>query len=383
MIGRPSAAITFSIEQPDMAALGKMWTELQSRAEATLYLSWAWIGTWVEQAGLPEAALVGRADGEVVCLGLFRRSVQRRHGFVRSRTLHLHETGDTAKDALVIEYNGLLTDRRFEFAEAEAIGFLRRNQAAIGRFDELQFGGLAEDRYAAIRAAELKIDVISQKGSAFVDLQTLRESGGDYLASLGSNTRYQVRRALKIYESRGPLSLQPARSMEEALQFFDEMGILHERAWHEKDGGGAWRFPFLVAFHKRLIETHFASGAVDIARVSCGETPIGYIHCLNHRGWIGSYLSGFAYERDNKVKPGLVSFYLYIEHRLKTGGDVFDFLAGDHRYKMNLGQPGPTLYWFSVQERRPQLLAEDALRRAKRAAVSLVEKLRPRGQAAS
>ncbi len=376
MTDRPSAAIDFSLEQPDLAVLRAMWTDLEQRADITLYLSWAWIGTWIEQAGLPDTVLIGRVDGEVVCLGLLRRAVQRRHGFVRSRTLCLHETGDIEKDAIVIEYNGFLTDKRFGFVEAEAIDYLRRNQAKTGRFDELQFGGLPEDRYEAVRASGLKTYVSAQKSSAFVDLRSLRDSGGDYLASLGSNTRYQIRRALKIYEGRGPLSLQPARSVEEALRFFDQMGDLHERAWQEKDVGGAWRFPFLVAFHKRLIETCFDTGGVEIARVSCGDTPIGYIHCLKHGGWIGSYLSGFAYEQDNKVKPGLVSFYLYIEHKIRTGGDLFDFLAGDHRYKMNMGQPGANLYWFSVQERRPQLLAESALRWVKRKAAPLLRKLR-------
>ena len=377
MTGRPAAAIGFSIEQPDLAALRSMWTDLEQHAEVTVFLSWTWVGVWLEQAGMPDAVVVGRAGGEVVCLGLLRRGVQRRHGFVRSRTLFLHETGDAEKDAIFIEYNGLLTDKRFGFAETEVIQFLRRSQARIGRFDELQFSGFAEDRYEAVRASGLRTHIYGQRSSAFVDLRRLRESGGDYLASLGSNTRYQIRRALKIYESRGPLSLQLARNVEEALRFFEEMGVLHERAWEEKEGGGAWRFPFLVAFHKRLIETSFASGSVDIARISCGDRPIGYIHCLNHRGWIGSYLSGFAYEADNKVKPGLVSFYLYIEHRLKAGGDVFDFLAGDHRYKMNMGQPGPTMYWFSVQERRPQLIAESALRWVKRKAAPLMAKLRP------
>jgi hypothetical protein len=81
---------------------------------------------------------------------------------------------------------------------------------------------------------------------------------------------------------------------------------------------------------------------------------------------LGSYLSGFAYEADNKVKPGLVSFYLYIEQKMKSGWKVLDFLAGDHRYKTSLGQPGPNMYWFRAQERRPQLMLEDALRRVKR-----------------
>jgi hypothetical protein len=363
--GPPGSAVTFTLEKPSRAELERQWTALERRARITFYLSWGWIGAWVGEAGMPDWVLTGRAGGEIVALGLLRRGIARRHGFVRSRTLYLHETGREDQDVIFIEYNGLLTDQAFGRLEPQAVRFLRSNQHLVGRFDEIALGGVAGDGYEAVVAAGMATHVHALKTTAFVDLDAVRQGGGDYLGGLSSNTRYQVRRALKIYEARGPLTLQPARSVAEAVAFFDELGVLHERAWREKSDGGAWRFPFLVAFHRRLIETRFAEGGIEIVRVSCGDSPIGYIHCLVRGGWIGSYLSGFAYESDNKVRPGLVSFYLYIEHKLKSGGQVFDFLAGDHRYKMSLGQPGPMMYWFRVQERRPQLLVETWLRRVK------------------
>jgi len=359
-----AAAVSFSLERLEPDALRDAWKDLEQRANITFFLSWFWIGTWVELAGPPDFILVGRARGEIVCLGLLRRTVQWRHRFVRSRILCLHETGEADQDALYTEYNGFVSDRRFGNLGPQAVAFIRGCRA-LGRFDELQIGGAVEADHEAISAAGHKTQLYGRKSTAFVDLRAVRKGGGDYLATLSSNTRYQIRRALKIYESRGPLSLQPARTTEEALRFFDELGRLHEAAWRKRGGGGAWQYPFLVAFQKRVIETAFDAGGIDIVRISCGETPIGYIHCFVHDGWIGSYLSGFAYEDDNKIKPGLVSFYLYIEHKLKTVGEVFDFLAGDHRYKTSLGQPGPTMLWFRVQERRPQLMLEEALRRIK------------------
>ncbi|HEX8582909.1 MAG TPA: GNAT family N-acetyltransferase [Allosphingosinicella sp.] len=356
-------AVTFTLERPDRAALEAQWRALEARSDVTFFLSWDWIGAWVDEAGMPDLVLAGRAGGEIVCLGLLRRSVDRRHRFVRSRTLHLHATGREDQDVIFIEYNGLLTDRRFGPLEADAIAFLRSRQAEIGRFDEVSFGGFAEDRFEAMQAAGLRTHVHALKSTAYADLKALRDGGGAYLATLSANTRQQIRRAVRIYEARGPLVLEAARSVEEALGFFEAMGVLHEAAWRGKgDDGGAWRFPFLVAFHRQLIERCFAGGGVEIVRVSCGGEAVGYIHCLVRGGWIGSYLSGFAYEADNKVKPGLVSFAMYIQHRLEIGGDVFDFLAGDHRYKTSLGTPGQRLYWFRVQEKRPQFLAERGLR---------------------
>ena len=373
--GAASGAVAFSLERPDRAALEALWKALEARSEAGFFLSWAWVGAWVEEAGLPDWLLVGRAGGEPVCLGLLRRATRKRHGFVRSRTLFLHETGNEEQDVIFIEYNGFLTDSRFAPLEPQAIAFLRRRQRQLGGFDEIRLGGIAGATYQALRAARLRTQVHALKTSGYVDLKAVRESGGDYLATLSANTRQQVRRAIRIYEGRAPLSLQAARSAAEASSFFDELGMLHEQGWRARGTGGAWRYPFLVAFHKRLIETQFAAGGIEIVRVSCGDTAIGYIYSLVRGGWVGSYLSGFAYEEDNKVKPGLVSFALYAEHLLKKDAEVLDFLAGDHRYKSSLGRLGPDMYWVDVQEKRPQFLIEDALRRVKRR----LEKLRGSG----
>ncbi len=362
----PAADVVFTVEHIDVARLEQMWTDLERRADINFFLSWGWIGTWIEQAGLPDFVLVGRANDQLVCLGLLRKKVQWRHGFVRSRMLFLNQTGVPDQDVIQIEYNGFLCDRRFAHVGPEAIAAGRRSDV-IGSFDEFHIGGVTEGRYEEARHLGWNAHVHSLKGTAFVDLRELRENGEEYLASLSSNTRYQIKRAIKIYESRGPLRLEPARTTEEALAFFDELGVLHQATWERRgSGGGAWRYPFLVEFHRKLISKVFSTGGVDIVKISCGGRPVGYIHCLVHKGWIGSYLSGFAYEEDNKVKPGLVSFYLYIQHKLKTDGELFDFMAGDHRYKTSLGKPGPNLYWFRIQEWRPQLVIEQGLRYVKR-----------------
>lgn len=358
------ARLSFALERPSTEQLKLWWTDLEGRADPTFFLAWSWIGPWLEAAGPADFVVVGRAGAEVVFLGLLRRRTVRRHRLIRSRTLFLHQTGDPEQDSVFIEHNGFLTDRRFSGITPAAFEFLRSNET-LPKFDELQIGGAPETLYESFRSSGLRTRIFDRKPTSIVDLASVRRAGGDYLASVSSNTRYQIRRALKIYQARGPLALHTARTTEEALCFFDELGGLHEAAWRRRGHDGAWRYPFLVGMQRRIIETSFAEGGVEIARISCAGEPIGYIYCLARGGWIGNYMSGFAFEEDNKVKPGLVSFYLYIQHRIETGGDVLDLLAGDQRYKASLGEPGPTMIWFRVQQRRPQLMIEEALRRLK------------------
>ena len=56
-------------------------------------------------------------------------------------------------------------------------------------------------------------------------------------------------------------------------------------------------------------------------------------------GVISNYQSGFLYESDSQLKPGLVSHMLAIDHNLDSGARTYDFLAGDQRFLLGALQP--------------------------------------------
>ncbi|MGE3546615.1 MAG: GNAT family N-acetyltransferase, partial [Kofleriaceae bacterium] len=71
------------------------------------------------------------------------------------------------------------------------------------------------------------------------------------------------------------------------------------------------------------------------------------------------------------MKPGYVLHAAAIEHAAKLGHSIYDFLAGDMRYKDNLSTDKGELWWACVQRKRARFLLEDRLRdwvRARRAA---------------
>jgi CelD/BcsL family acetyltransferase involved in cellulose biosynthesis len=53
---------------------------------------------------------------------------------------------------------------------------------------------------------------------------------------------------------------------------------------------------------------------------------------------------------------------LCVERHLARGNRVFDFLAGDNRYKTSLGKADGTLFHLDVQRPRLKLRLETALR---------------------
>ena len=60
-----------------------------------------------------------------------------------------------------------------------------------------------------------------------------------------------------------------------------------------------------------------------------GDRVAGYLYNFVHRGWVAAYQSGFDFGDDaDRLRPGLVSHALAIEHYRRAGVRVYDFLGG-------------------------------------------------------
>lgn len=367
--------IRFSLEPfPGMDAMAKRWLDLEQRADCTSFLSWKWVGNWLALDGKEPVVLVGQRSGQTVCLGLLEFRARFRHGVLRSRGLFLNETGDPDQDIIAIENNGLLCEAGLEehatLAALDYLVGLPDGHPLLGTWDELRMGGVAVELEAAALAHGLRLHTINRRGTAVVDLAALRREGGRYLDHLSANTRYQIRRSIRLYEQRGPLRLDRAQSSEEALAYFDGLKSLHQPYWVARTGKGAFSYPLLVQFHQRFMTTTSINTDYEILRIRCGDDDLGYIYNLVYGRWSGFYLGGFRFEDDNKLKPGMVCFALALQTQLDETPlsqpvDVFDFLAGDQRYKTSLATRQPGLAWFDVQKPRLKLRIEDVARRAR------------------
>ena len=362
--------VDFALEPfPGVTSLAALWRELERRSDCSFFLSWKWIGTWLELTKIQPVVFVGRHAGQVVCLGLLASLSRTRHGVLRSHGLYLNETGDPEQDIIAIEHNGFVVDARFgPTVIGDALEYLLQlddRHPLLGNWDELRLGGVPAYYEKIADQRGLRRHTINRRGTAVVDLDAIRAGGGDYLASLSANTRYQIRRSMRLYEARAPLNLAWAQSAQEAHTFLDGLKQLHQPYWEARKGKGAFSYPFLVDFHARLVDQCTVNQDYELARVRCGDQDIGYIYNLIRGRWVGFYLGGFRFEEDNKMKPGMVCFAMCLEHHLGRKTSAFDFLAGDQRYKTNLATPQPGLVWFDLQKSRMKLRLEDLARDAR------------------
>jgi CelD/BcsL family acetyltransferase involved in cellulose biosynthesis len=364
----------------DLAELERLWLDLEQRAAGTIFLSWNWIGCWLRETSLRPTVLIGHAAARVVLLGVVTASTRRALRALTVQGFWLHMTGDPREDVITIEYNGFLVEQGLGTKiEADAIAFLLRGTDFNGsRQQELHLKNAPSTLEVSVRASGFPFRELQRKPSWRIDLAAIRAARKHHLDTISANSRQQIRRSMRLYESRGPLVLARARDVAEALGFLEGLKVLHQRYWQARGEPGGFAFPFFERFQQRLIRSCLDHGAVELVRVSVGADVIGYVYNLVYRGHVYAYQTGLNYEDDPRLKPGLVSHCLCINRHLEEGDDVYDFMAGEGRYKASLGKPGPEMVYLLAERRTAALRLEAALHDAKRRLGALARRTRRR-----
>jgi CelD/BcsL family acetyltransferase involved in cellulose biosynthesis len=344
--------------------LRQAWLELQDRADCSYFLSWGWIGTWLQQIAIALRPFVIRVwyGEQLVGLAVFvQKDIKRRIAF-RASALFLHEYPFNHNN-MVIEYNGLLAARGHEPAVyAETVGHLFEQYR---HYDEFHFGAIAEGPeldslvHAGVDHAGF---IINEESTAWqVDLDALDPGIDALLAILSKNRRTQLRRSLRHFEERGPLGLIEAQDLEQALVFFDGLKVLHTERRQLKGEGGAFANPVWEQFHRALIRERFSAGDIQMIKVSNPLLTIGYLYNFIWRKHVYVLQTGFTTGADKRELPGYVVHALAIVHNRNKGMAIYDLMHGDDLYKRILCNRKRRLFWGVYRRRRLKFSLERAV----------------------
>ena len=339
--------MAFSIETSPFVSVAdteRLWRELEPRANPSFFLSWTWIGTWLETSAVAPEVVTARSNGRLIGIGLVNAARRHRIGMTWP-TLSLNESGHHRHDCIMIEDNGFLAERGLEHEVTKAC--LLHIVDAMPDWRELRLGGVPDLIAHIVRELRLTIQLEAERASPFTDLSAVTEDGEP--SSLSRNARQQLRRSLRLYRAVGPLDLVPSPDKEEAMARFAELEKLHQRRWKAKGKPGAFAQPFFRHFHQALLARGFPRGEVDILRITAGNRTIGLLYSFFHNNDAYSYQSGFNYEADARLKPGLVSHLLALAHCRRRGMACYRFLAGDSRYKRTLSTSAYPLHWLTLR----------------------------------
>ncbi len=371
----PSSPV--SLLTPQDPRIPGLLAALKRRPAESFFLSHWWISacvaTWPSTAGHSLLAIDRVGGGEAgsggQALALLGARNAWRHGWLRVRMLGLNQSLDEDLDEPTMELNGFYGVLGPEFP-----GLFESLLEWLGKrpdWDEFMVPGVISERAQQIGTTAiqhgLRVRVAEHSENWWVDLDEIRSKNrGDYLAALSANTRQKLRRSRRAIEKEyGALSIEQASSIEQALPWLDELAALHRTRWAVPGPSRGFDIPTFRAFHQSLITNAFATGGVQMLRISAGESTIAWIYNLVLDGHVHFMMSGIDLERFHKFQPGLLAHQLAIEHNLAAGAGIYDFLAGTARYKANLGTHRSSQEWLVLWRPRPVLLLEDRLRKIK------------------
>lgn len=358
--------INFQIEPLETyASLAEDWMALEAKACNQVFLSWNWMSNWLGAYQPNCRVLKAVVSGDLVGIALLTEREHRRHLWLRSYCLRLHQTGDSAQDQIWIEYNGILVAKGYEQAVNERwFSYLVDTQPQC---DEFVFSGLPCSQIDELnRDAKFFSQELWTAPCYGIDLQALRISQKNYLESLSRNSRYQIKRSLKLLDPHNKAQIERACNSAQAKEYFHRAGLLHLKRWGSGPAESGFANPAFVMFHERLIESGgVEDGWIDVLKICFDDGLEAYFYNLIYKERVYFYLGAAMLAASPKMKVGLSGHAMCVQYYLDRGLNYYDFMSGSERYKASLGSAAESLKSIRFMRRKPKFQIEVALRHIK------------------
>jgi CelD/BcsL family acetyltransferase involved in cellulose biosynthesis len=365
----PGQSATVEVTRcPAPDALRAEWLSLEAQARPSFFTSWAWIGCWLGRFGAqsrPQLFRV-RRSGQTLALGLFVKRKLMRLRCLPSHGWLLHATGERNLDDVTTEHNALLV--RADLTAADEGALLTALFTQCSDLDQIVVPSASRVPHWSTCTTGPGLLLRTHDEQAYrVDLGPVRAAGLDYVSSLGATTRATIRRSQRLYAQLGPLRLEVAADIGEALAWLEALKALHQAHWVGRGLPGVFGNPAFETFHRALIENGFADGGIHLMRLKAGEQDVGYLYNFVHGGQMLSYQSGVRFDLlTGNHHPGLLIHALAVQHALDQGLQAYDFMAGESRYKRQLANSLYPMTSYSLHRDTAALRLEETWRALKR-----------------
>ena len=301
------------------ADLRMEWNELLSASRSDcIFLTWEWLNTWWSHLSESrKLALVALREGdELQALAPLTFKWPKAEfcgsGFVGSDYLDF-----IVREGWEEEARTAFTSRLSK-APAMKLTNLRRGENFVTEVaSSLQAKGW--------RVSETKTNVCP-----YIPLSG--HSWDSYLATLGSEHRYNLNRRLRQLNREFDVRFEAARTPDQARQFTDILLAQHNQRWKERGGSDAFHTAGLISFHREFTQIALRRGWLRLFVLLLNGRPAASLYGFLYNGVFYFYQSGFdpAFQ---KYSVGLVVMGLAIKSAIEEGAGEYDFLHGDEEYK--------------------------------------------------
>lgn len=334
--------------------LREEWNHLLEASAANgFFLTWEWLYTWWKHLSDGRRLFITalRCDRELVAiapLALRPPGVARLLPF---RALEFLGSGIIGSD-----YLDFIVRRG---KEAEAIKLLTEHLAGkklMMELTQLQRGTcLAMEVGARLGRRDWTFAETKTNICPYIDLSG--HAWQSYLATLGSEHRYNFQRRLKNLTKRFEVRFERALSEEQRREALALLVALHNRRWQGHGCSEAFYRAPLLSFHEEISRLALERGWLRLFVLRLDGKPVASLYGFMYRRTFYFFQSGFD-PGYGKHSVGLVTMGLAIKSAIKEGAEEYDMLHGDEPYKFHwtravreLGRlefypPGARGWWY-------------------------------------
>lgn len=340
-----------------MDYISSIWRKIEAESQNhSIFQSWDWISCWLEISKKNVQPIIFKSNGKAVgiCFIGFGQSFDLR--IFSFKTVFPFQTGNPAIDELCTEYNAILSLPEYiETVHLKLIDFLIKHKR-LKKYQRILLNNISEKNIEFYQKSaldnDLNLKIFKTTPSAQINLEHLRQNNLPYDYHFSKSLKKDIRRSEKLYtEKYGSLTIERPDNATQAHNWFQELGKLHKKKFEAQKGSSFWDYPEIVRMQRAFLNRKFSSGVVEIVRLCAGTTPIGYLYNFVYRNVIYFYLSGFRFEDDNRLKPGLLSHNYLIQQHYNNDINIYDFMAGDQKYKYRMAQEGETQYHLYLDKK--------------------------------
>jgi CelD/BcsL family acetyltransferase involved in cellulose biosynthesis len=311
--------------------LHEEWDRLLADSSSDcVFLTWEWLRTWwshlAERRQLRMAVV--RSGGELIALA----PLDVRPGSMRRlfpfRVVEFLGSGTAGSD-----YLDLIVRKGFETEALDAlsIGLARRD--LMLEFGQLRSSGsAAADLGRRLRQEGWKSAQTKVNTCPFIDLRG--HSWTTYLATLGSQHRYDVQRKIKKISKQFEVVFERVENEEQREPALQLLIALHNQRWIGRGGSDAFHTAGHVAFHAEFTARALRRGWLRLYVLRLDGKPASALYGLRYKRTFYFYQSGFD-PQYSRHSVGLVTMGLAIKNALEEGADEYDFLHGAEEYKFH------------------------------------------------
>jgi CelD/BcsL family acetyltransferase involved in cellulose biosynthesis len=365
---RPWTRLEIVTDLTSLELLSSEWDDLVSRSSGTIFQTFDWQSLWWKHfASGPRHSLYVmtlRENERLIGIAPFFVESFTFAGLRIFKQLRLIGSGLQSEKTPVLslerdgpgDYLDVIAERGYEEKVGTSVAeFVTRTPHD---WDEIEFQNLPEGgiilTHVLPRIQSSNFEVVKHPTDICPRI-LLPNTVDEYLASLRSGFRRNIRRSFNTYFTDNQFDVEDLRNEGDVNDALNTLSILHQKRWNVTGYPGLFSDSRFETLQRNLVKLLSEKGRLWLTILRHRGKPVAARLLYAFNGQVWDYLSGFEVNRGSGSPrfsgAGMALMFYAIKRSIESGFEVFELARGDESYKFDLTSTFTRNYRVTIQGR--------------------------------